>query len=172
VNPQCRKDEPDWEDLDTIKLFKYRTNPILPDSAAPYPRRPFSYYFLKDLIDSANSNAFYRYIVSDERTGEPVLLLWVLNWNCGLGTFEKSHENTVNCKLVPSLKVLYKFLCRDPSPLDAKLFLKWSNDRQVEHLQYPLDCLIQLKLALVHSTSLLPIDKQKVAEFDSAIIVI
>jgi hypothetical protein len=170
VNPLCQKDTPAWEDLDTIKLFKYRTNPLLPDHTRIYPFRSFTHYFLKDLIDSANSSAFYRYIISDEKTGEPVLLLWILNWNCGLGTFHKQDETTMNCNLVSALKVLYKFFCRDPSKLEEQLILKWSNDRQVEHLQYPSDCLIELKLALKNATSLLPIEKRKVAEFDSAII--
>jgi len=114
---------------------------------------------MHEIISSANANAYYRYIVLDETTSEPALLLWVLNWKCEIGTLSEN-----NLQLSPAIKLLY--LPFTSSSTDAvSIYLKWSHDRQVETIQYPTDCLIELLSCLNKNNASLPMDKQYLNQF-------
>jgi hypothetical protein len=156
VNPLCEKD-PEFNDLQTIKFFKYRINQINPQKEITF--EPFSKYFVKDLIESANHHATYRFALGNEETGRDELLLWVLNWKSECG-----YSNGGLSKLEPAIKLLY--LTRNNE--SEILFENWDNDKQVDRMQYPLDCLSSLLFHLKECNRTLPPSRRKLNSFKVA----
>lgn len=145
VNPLC-EGNPEFNDLQTIKFFKYRINQIIPNKSIAF--EPFAKYFVKDLIESANHHAIYRFILGNEETGRDELLLWVLNWKSECG-----YSDGGTLTLEPAIKILYLASNNEVSKL---LFENWSHDKQVDRMQYPLDCLSNLLLHLNECNRKLP----------------
>ncbi|KAJ3347695.1 hypothetical protein HDU91_006719 [Kappamyces sp. JEL0680] len=100
----------DIGDITSFKLHKYRIHSdVTPVSGSGdsvrLPYYPFSHYFLRTLIETANAHANYRSILVDEYTLAPCMVLWVLNWNSEIGVQAIAKERLV---LRPAIKILYR----------------------------------------------------------------
>lgn len=58
-------------------MFKYRIDAGKSTSSELLPTESFARYFLTDIIDSADAHATYRYLLINEETGKPELLVMI-----------------------------------------------------------------------------------------------
>lgn len=63
-----------------------------------------SHYFVRELIETANAHANYRFILLNEENLNPVVALWVLNWKVHAGFIDTDGKLAFR----PAMKILYK----------------------------------------------------------------
>ena len=64
-----------------------------------------SHFFVRELVETANAHANYRFILLDEESMAPVVALWVLNWKGQVGVVD-TQPGKIQFK--PAVKILYK----------------------------------------------------------------
>lgn len=167
MDRNCPESSTDIADVTTFKFHKYRIlSSIVKDGInSSVPLKAFSHYFLKELIETANAHANYRFILVDEATFEPAILVWVLNWKCLSGSVIDG-----SIVLQPAVKILY-INCHDSKSKDSESIMeKWACDRLVENFPQSRDSLVQFLGALNKSNSSLPTAKRSLKLFRVAII--
>lgn len=153
--------------LTSIKLFKDGIN--MHTSAGIF-RASSTAGFIAELMDAVNAHANYRFILRDELTGKPKLLLWVLNWKvyaCGVSV----GEDCKKVELKEATKVLYK-QCSGTSVRmeDVELLGSWEKDVLVENLVYTDSRLVQIYLAFSQNNRQLPMAQRLLNGFNVALV--
>ena len=97
--------------VDSITTFKFLKSKISCSSVNAddgsintLPTRSMSHYFVRELIETANAHANYRFILLNEENLNPVVALWVLNWKVQAGFIDKDGK----LAFTPAMKILYK----------------------------------------------------------------
>jgi hypothetical protein len=111
-----------------------------------------------ELREMANAHANYRFLINDEVTSEPVMLVWLLNWNSLVST------NAINepIALKHSVKILF-------SKERSDVFDSWIGDPLVENLMYSNALITQLHLELMNNCQKLPPGYRKMDGFGISI---
>jgi hypothetical protein len=98
-------------DASCITTFKFLKSRISCSSNDPangsiniIPTLSITKYFVRELIETANAHANYRFILLNEETLNPVIALWVLNWKVQAGYIDKNGKLAFR----PAMKMLYK----------------------------------------------------------------
>ncbi len=96
------------QDVTTFKFLKSKisctSKNVNTGERTPLPARSFTHYFVRELIETANAHANYRFILLDEESLCPIIALWVLNWKCQVGSINQDGKICFK----PAMKILYK----------------------------------------------------------------
>ncbi|KAJ3074474.1 hypothetical protein HDU98_011157 [Podochytrium sp. JEL0797] len=109
-----------------LRLFKHCVD-IRLDSGTFH--RPYISYFVNELLESADSHASYKFIVSIGNSNKPALMVWLLNWNILYGI--SSATSPLDLRVSPAIKVGF-LLC---SKQNETILGQWDADKQVERMQ-------------------------------------
>ncbi|ORX81983.1 hypothetical protein BCR32DRAFT_267955 [Anaeromyces robustus] len=139
-----------------VKLHKYKLNMDIfsneKNEIIQLNKISFIECFVIDLFEYANSHASYKFVVKNEK-GEPMGLIWLLNWNVYISTNNFGPEN-ISSKAV---KLLFIDCLKDPN---SSLAQKWINDSQIDVLIYENQCCIELLNYLNQSNQAIPSDQR------------
>lgn len=159
----------DTQGITTFKLYKSKISATVIDSTTTLerkiPTKSWTHYFVRELIETANAHANYRFILLDEETLGPIIALWVLNWKCQEGVVGKDG----NIHFKPAVKILYKRISQSNNH-DAEFIEKWQSDRMVEQFPHNHESLVELIITLQKSTLSMPPSKRFFNGFQVALL--
>ena len=111
------------QDVTTFKFMKSKISCSIKNentgNLTTLQTRSMTHYFVRELIETANAHANYRFILLDEETFRPVVAIWVLNWKCQMGYL---NQNGKIC-FRPAMKILYKRIHYDDDGIREKEYV-------------------------------------------------
>lgn len=122
MDRNAAQDSLDIAHVSTFKLFKYmiKSYNLSPDDLSdrkPIDPKPFSFYFIRELIETANAHANYRFVIVDQANHNTKMLVWVLNWKCQTGAID---EKSGKVTFTSAIKLLY-IPCNEDSQMYPNL---------------------------------------------------
>ncbi|ELU41223.1 hypothetical protein AG1IA_04749 [Rhizoctonia solani AG-1 IA] len=135
----------------TYRFKKYTTRPIAANFR--FPRVPFTAFVAADMVDLAQAHASYRFVIQDEETETPRILIWLFK-----SAIQLSYAGATGSLIPPSGTITaakVTFVIFGPGGT-ANSLERYPTFKNAEVLSYPMDLCRRLAGSLKESNAAYP----------------